>query len=97
MGRVVTLRPRDGSGNRNIGSRESGLPWRPRPWQGALFLSSHWHANLPATPIVMVAASDGDGILFLAPESGADGCLLKRTKPMEMRAALLDVMSGGAP
>lgn len=52
---------------------------------------------LPATPIVMLTASDEDEILFLALESGADGYLLKRTKPMELRAALLDVLSGGAP
>jgi DNA-binding NarL/FixJ family response regulator len=51
----------------------------------------------PKTPIVMLTASDEDEILFLALESGADGYLLKRTKPAELRAALLDVLSGGAP
>ena len=30
-------------------------------------------------------------------EAGADGYLLKRTKPSELRAALLDVFTGGAP
>ncbi len=53
--------------------------------------------TLPKTPIVMLTASDEDEILFLALESGADGYLLKRTKPADLRAALLDVMSGGAP
>jgi DNA-binding NarL/FixJ family response regulator len=52
---------------------------------------------LPGTPIVMLTASDEDEILFLALESGADGYLLKRTKPAELRAALLDVLAGGAP
>jgi DNA-binding NarL/FixJ family response regulator len=52
---------------------------------------------LPDTPIVMLTASDEDEILFLALESGADGYLLKRTKPADLRAALLDVMNGGAP
>lgn len=52
---------------------------------------------LPDTPIVMLTASDEDEILFLALESGADGYLLKRTKPADLRTALLDVMSGGAP
>jgi DNA-binding NarL/FixJ family response regulator len=52
---------------------------------------------LPETPIVMLTASDEDEILFLALESGADGYLLKRTKPADLRAALLDVMNGGAP
>ncbi|MEY4244858.1 MAG: hypothetical protein RLZZ245_2443 [Verrucomicrobiota bacterium] len=51
----------------------------------------------PETPIVMLTASDEDEILFLALESGADGYLLKRTKPADLRAALLDVLSGGAP
>ncbi len=52
---------------------------------------------LPDTPIVMLTASDEDEILFLALESGADGYLLKRTKPSDLRAAMLDVLSGGAP
>ena len=30
-------------------------------------------------------------------EAGADGYLLKRTKPADLRAALLDVLGGGAP
>ena len=54
-------------------------------------------AMRPDTPIVMLTASDEDEILFLALESGADGYLLKRTKPGDLRVALLDVMSGGAP
>src|SRR2546430_2425124 len=36
-------------------------------------------------------------MVFLALEAGADGYLLKRTKPADLRAALLDVLSGGAP
>lgn len=48
-------------------------------------------------PIVMLTASDEDEILFLALESGADGYLLKRTKPAALRAAMLDVLNGGAP
>lgn len=45
----------------------------------------------------MLTASDEDEILFLALESGADGYLLKHTKPADLRAALLDFMNGGAP
>jgi DNA-binding NarL/FixJ family response regulator len=33
----------------------------------------------------------------MALEAGADGYLLKRTKPADLRAALLDVLDGGAP
>jgi DNA-binding NarL/FixJ family response regulator len=52
---------------------------------------------LPQTPIVILTASDDDELVFLALEAGADGYLLKRTKPADLRAALLDVLSGGAP
>jgi DNA-binding NarL/FixJ family response regulator len=52
---------------------------------------------LPKTPIVMLTASDDDEMVFVALEAGADGYLLKRTKPADLRAALLDVLSGGAP
>lgn len=54
-------------------------------------------AMLPDMPIVMLTNSDEDEILFQALQSGADGYLLKRTKPADLRTALLDVMSGGAP
>ena len=54
-------------------------------------------AMLPNMPVVMLTNSDEDEILFQALQSGADGYLLKRTKPADLRAALLDVMSGGAP
>jgi DNA-binding NarL/FixJ family response regulator len=52
---------------------------------------------LPKTPIVMLTASDEDEMVFLALKSGANGYLLKRTKPSELRSALLDVLGGGAP
>ncbi len=52
---------------------------------------------LPKTPIVILTTSDDDEIVFRALQAGADGYLLKRTKPTELRSALLDAMSGGAP
>jgi DNA-binding NarL/FixJ family response regulator len=33
----------------------------------------------------------------MALQAGADGYLLKRTKPEDLRAAMLDVLGGGAP
>ena len=54
-------------------------------------------AILPETPIVMLTAHDEDEMVFLALKSGANGYLLKRTKPADLRASLLDVLSGGAP
>jgi DNA-binding NarL/FixJ family response regulator len=67
------------------------------PRMSGIECTSRLKAMLPEIPIVMLTASDEDEILFLALESGADGYLLKRTKPMELRDALLDVLSGGAP
>ena len=45
----------------------------------------------------MLTAVDDEETIFQALEAGADGYLLKRTKPADLRAALLDVLSGGAP
>jgi DNA-binding NarL/FixJ family response regulator len=52
---------------------------------------------LPETQIIILTAMDDQELVFMALEAGADGYLLKRTKPSELRAALLDVLSGGAP
>jgi DNA-binding NarL/FixJ family response regulator len=52
---------------------------------------------LPKTQIVILTAMDDEELVFMALEAGADGYLLKRTKPEDLRAALLEVLSGGAP
>jgi DNA-binding NarL/FixJ family response regulator len=52
---------------------------------------------LPQTQILILTAVDDNELVFLALEAGADGYLLKRTKPADLRAALLDVLGGGAP
>jgi DNA-binding NarL/FixJ family response regulator len=52
---------------------------------------------LPRTQIIILTALDDDELIFRALEAGADGYLLKRTKPADMRAALLDALNGGAP
>jgi DNA-binding NarL/FixJ family response regulator len=52
---------------------------------------------LPDTQIVMLTAMADEELIFLALEAGADGYLLKRTKPADLRTALLDVLQGGAP
>src|ERR1700744_2808637 len=54
-------------------------------------------ALLPETQIVILTAMDDQELVFLALEAGADGYLLKRTKPADLRTALLDVLGGGAP
>jgi DNA-binding NarL/FixJ family response regulator len=52
---------------------------------------------LPKTQIVILTAVDDNELVFMALQAGADGFLLKRTKPVDLRAALLEVTRGGAP
>ncbi|MGA2556365.1 MAG: response regulator transcription factor [Verrucomicrobiota bacterium] len=52
---------------------------------------------LPEVQIVILTAMDDQELVFMALEAGADGYLLKRTKPSDLRTALLDVLGGGAP
>ncbi len=52
---------------------------------------------LPQLRIVILTAMNDEELVFMALEAGADGYLLKRTKPADLRAALLDVLNGGAP
>ena len=54
-------------------------------------------AKIPEVQIVILTAMDNQELLFTALEAGADGYLLKRTKPADLRRALLDVLSGGVP
>ena len=53
--------------------------------------------KLPDLQIVILTAMDNQELLFMALEAGADGYLLKRTEPSELRRALLDVLGGGVP
>lgn len=52
---------------------------------------------LPSVQVVILTAMDDEELVFLSLEAGADGYLLKRTKPAELRSSLLDVLDGGAP
>ena len=54
-------------------------------------------ALLPQTQILILTAMDDEELVFLALEAGADGYLLKRTKPADLRAAMVEVLGGGAP
>jgi DNA-binding NarL/FixJ family response regulator len=67
------------------------------PRMSGIECTARLKAVLPQTQIVILTAMDDDELVFLALEAGADGYLLKRTKPEDLRAALLDVLSGGAP
>jgi DNA-binding NarL/FixJ family response regulator len=53
--------------------------------------------QMPGIQILMLTAVEDDELVFMALEAGADGYLLKRTKPEDLKAAMLDVIGGGAP
>ena len=52
---------------------------------------------MPKLRIIILTAVEDDELVFMALQAGADGYLLKRTKPEDLRAALVDVLGGGAP
>ena len=67
------------------------------PRMSGIECTARLKALLPKAQVVILTAVDDDELVFMALEAGADGYLLKRTKPSELRAALLDVFTGGAP
>jgi len=67
------------------------------PRMSGIECTARLKAILPQIQVVMLTAADDDEMVFLALEAGADGYLLKQTKPADLRNALLDVLSGGAP
>ncbi|HVV01859.1 MAG TPA: response regulator transcription factor [Verrucomicrobiae bacterium] len=67
------------------------------PRMSGIECTSRLKKLLPTTPIVILTVLDDDELIFRALQAGADGYLLKRSKPAELRAALLEVLNGGAP
>jgi DNA-binding NarL/FixJ family response regulator len=67
------------------------------PRMSGIECTSRLKELLPGTPIVILTVLDDDELIFRALEAGADGYMLKRSKPADLRAALLDVLAGGAP
>jgi DNA-binding NarL/FixJ family response regulator len=67
------------------------------PRMSGIECTARLKAILPQVQIVILTAMDDQELVFLALEAGADGYLLKRTRPSELRQALLDVLSGGVP
>jgi DNA-binding NarL/FixJ family response regulator len=67
------------------------------PRMSGIECTARLKAQLPDTLIVILTAVADNELIFLALEAGADGYLLKRTKPADLHAALLDVLNGGAP
>lgn len=67
------------------------------PRMSGIECTTRLKALLPNTQIIILTAVADDELIFLALQAGADGYLLKRTKPADLHAALLDVLNGGAP
>lgn len=67
------------------------------PRMSGIECTARLKALMPDIQIVMLTAMDNQELLFMALEAGADGYLLKRTKPSDLRSALLAVLNGGVP
>lgn len=67
------------------------------PRMSGIECTSRLKALLPQTQIVILTAIADQELVFLALKAGADGYLLKRMTPSDLRTALLDVLGGGAP
>ena len=67
------------------------------PRMSGIECTSRLKALLPQTQIVILTAIADQELVFLALKAGADGYLLKRMTPSDLREALLDVLGGGAP
>jgi DNA-binding NarL/FixJ family response regulator len=52
---------------------------------------------MPEIPILILTVSADNQTVFSALEAGADGYLLKRSRPDQLQTAILDVLAGGAP
>jgi len=67
------------------------------PRMSGIECTARLKALLPDTQIIILTAMNDRELVFLALQAGADGYLLKRTKPADLRQALLDALAGGAP
>ena len=52
---------------------------------------------LPKTPVLILTVSADTQTVFRALEAGADGYLLKRSRPDQLQTAIQEVLEGGAP
>jgi DNA-binding NarL/FixJ family response regulator len=67
------------------------------PRMSGIECTTRLKAQLPKTQIMILTAVEDDELVFMALQAGADGYLLKRTKPADLKEALLEVLRGGAP
>jgi len=67
------------------------------PRMSGIECTARLKTSLPKTQILILTAVEDDELVFMALQAGADGYLLKRTTPEDLRMAMVDVMGGGAP
>lgn len=67
------------------------------PRMSGIECTSRLKAAWPETLILILTAVADDEMVFLALQAGADGYLLKSTRPAELQKALNELLSGGAP
>lgn len=91
------------------GSGEEALPkidaFRPQvilmdinlPGMSGIEATARLKQHLPDTQVVMVTVYRDHDKIFAALKAGASGYLLKRATPAEVRGAIRDVLTGGAP
>jgi len=67
------------------------------PRMSGIECTSRLKELLPETLILILTSVADDELVFMALQAGADGYLLKSTRPEGLQAALLDLLKGGAP
>ena len=67
------------------------------PGMSGIEATARIHQHLPEIHVIMVTVYRDHDPIFAALKAGASGYLLKRSTPEEIRQAIRDVRSGGAP
>jgi DNA-binding NarL/FixJ family response regulator len=67
------------------------------PGMSGIEATARIHQHLPEIHVIMVTVYRDHDPIFAALKAGASGYLLKRSTPEEVRQAIRDVRSGGAP
>lgn len=67
------------------------------PGMSGIEATAHIKRHLPEVQVIMVTVYRDHDQIFAALKAGASGYLLKRSSPEEVRQAIRDVRSGGAP
>ncbi len=67
------------------------------PGMSGIECTTRFKQLLPKTPILILTVSADNQTVFRALQAGADGYLLKRSRPEQLQTAIHDVVAGGAP